>query len=196
MIKASQYLEIPSSDTVIWRYMDFVTFCSLLTTGKIFFRRLDKYSDELEGTLPPKTKEELLKYRSAFDYSSSEGTEKWAAGVIENVEAYKEWTVANAWTISDVENYAMWKIYLRGNREGVAIKSTVGRLKESFTANGFEIYLGKVHYEGLKQEELNVYSVSTNKSSPYEFEKELRALILYQFTIPDDCDNTNRRIPK
>jgi hypothetical protein len=37
---------------VIWRYMDFASFYSLLFSKGLFFRRLDKYSDEYEGTLP------------------------------------------------------------------------------------------------------------------------------------------------
>lgn len=186
MIEDSEYLTTPLPSTPIWRYMDFITFYRILTTGTILFRRLDKFPDELEGTLSPNTQQERLKYRSDFDYTTSKEAKTWTKRDIENIESFKAGTLANSWIISTSENYAMCKIYLRGNREGVAVKSTVGRLTESLTENEFKIFLGKVSYESLEQKDINIYSVSTNKSKPYEFENELRALIFHQFTYSSD----------
>lgn len=39
----------PSDDAVLWRYMDFTKFVSLLEKSALFFARADKLGDPFEG---------------------------------------------------------------------------------------------------------------------------------------------------
>ena len=40
----------PCNNAVLWRYMDFTKFISLLDTSSLFFARADKLGDLFEGT--------------------------------------------------------------------------------------------------------------------------------------------------
>ena len=40
----------PSSDAILWRYMDFTKFVSLLEKQALFFPRADKLGDPFEGS--------------------------------------------------------------------------------------------------------------------------------------------------
>lgn len=109
-------LDIPTGPSIdntetIWRYMDFASFYSLLLTKGLFFKRLDKYTDEYEGTIPDETREALLKHRSGFPFTTHQEANDWVNNYIANVETYKVGTLSNSWILSKAENYAMWKIY-------------------------------------------------------------------------------------
>jgi hypothetical protein len=45
-------LVLPDDNSVIWRYMDFPKFQSMLQRGSIFFSRADTQTDKLEGEYP------------------------------------------------------------------------------------------------------------------------------------------------
>lgn len=93
-------------------------------------------------------------------------------------------TLVNCWSINRTESYALWKIYLEGSKTGVAVKSTVSKLKKAIEneTNSFEetIYLGKVDYSDyLPENGLNRFKIVTTKKEFYEFENELRLFILH-----------------
>jgi hypothetical protein len=193
MIKASNHLKKVDDKTIIWRYMDFVSLYHLITTGKIYFRRLDKYSDKLEGTLCEKTQKELYHHRHSFLSTSKDEAEIWAKNEILNIENFKAWTLSNSWIMNETDSFAMWKIYCPQN--GIAIKSTVEKLKRSLEENKHEIYIGAVNYEIVKYPDLNQFTVSTNKRKYYSFENEIRALMINQFNVEKDGAK-NRWIPQ
>lgn len=169
-------------ETTIWRYMDFLSFYSFLLTQSLFFRRLDRYTDAQEGTLPEQTKAELLTYRKSFGHTKGQEAEDWVASNLAKIEEYRSYTLSNSWTIDEDENYALWKIYLGSQPHGVAIKTTAGNLHDCFMrdGSGYEISCGVVNYEPLSRKEINIYTVATNKRPPYSYEKEYRALIINQ----------------
>ena len=105
---------------VIWRYMDFASFYSTLLKKELFFKRLDKYSDENEGTLWEENRFDRFNYRSHIDpFSTQPEVEAWVDEYFENIKTFKGGTLANSWSISDTEVYAMWKIYLRTFKKGM-----------------------------------------------------------------------------
>jgi hypothetical protein len=168
----------------IWRYMDFASFYSMLLTKGLFFKRLDKFSDANEGTLWEESKHEQRQSLLKKDPLMTElEVENRIAKENANIESYKAWTLANSWSMGDHESFAMWKIYLSGSNEGVAVKTTIGKLKSSLEGNSVEILLGDVVYEPLKIGNINQHNVSTNKRKPYSFEREVRALAFNQFDI-------------
>lgn len=55
----------PSRETMIWRYMSFAKFVSLLEKKALFFARLDRLGDPFEGS-PPRLDVELMVEQGAF----------------------------------------------------------------------------------------------------------------------------------
>jgi hypothetical protein len=76
-------------------------------------------------------------------------------------------------------NPAMWKIHLR-NSEGVAIRSTFGRLKRSLSAAEASIFIGTVRYVDYDTAVIpddNLLWPYLHKRLSLEFERELRAIV-------------------
>ncbi len=154
-----------TGDTIIWRYVDFTKFISYLEKKALFFVRSDQLSDRYEGKfteadanlwaekLKPKTKLNMME--KSVNISS--------------------------WHINDSESAAMWEICLQSN-EGVAIKSTFKRLKDSFFLHKEDnIYIGKVNYIDYSTDTIpkgNIFNSFLYKRKAFEHERELRAVIL------------------
>ncbi|MBL4797069.1 MAG: DUF2971 domain-containing protein [Oleispira sp.] len=198
--------KLPEDETVIWRYMDLSKFLSMITTGSLWFARLDKNweVDPLEGKVP-KLQWELIESRIqntnfAPKYTGNgkvqSGGEMEAGMSLvseetvrkEHLEIQKnqyELTTYNSyvtcWNLSKHESYHMWKLYC-GHHNGIAIKSTVGRLSDSFGKNkNFSVLGGVVEYldheKGVPKNKDNLLSHVFCKSLPYSFESELRLCI-------------------
>ena len=201
MYKTDSRLQAIPEDTHISRYMDFVSFYSFLSNQTLYFRRLDKYSDQLEGQVFEETIMDYKKNILIKNPDINRNTlEEWALTNAEKIKGYKERTLSNSWNIGSEENYAMWKIYLRGSPEGVAIRTTAGKLIQQFEANPeFNIHCGKVLYEPFLDNDTNQFVVSTTKRKYYEYENEYRALIINQFVygkpdVPIFPDGANVKI--
>lgn len=183
MFEDSEYLNTIDDDTILWRYMNFTSFYSVVRNKSLFFRRLDRYPDQFEGTLSDQTIKKLYEYRSHFPDANPDVSRNWSQSFAEDFIIGKSYVLSNAWTISDHENYALWKIYLAGSKEGVAIKSTGRRLKYSLQDNDYKINLVKVSYDetGIKFKDINIYRIATTKNQAYSYESECRALITRQY---------------
>ena len=191
----------PSIDDseVIWKYMDFASFCSLLHTEGLFFRRLDKYSDKYEGTLPDEIKFGLAEQLSSglpWLFNSKEHViNSFDNSFNAHLREYNKGILSCSWVASLVENYAMWKIYLRGSNEGVAIRTTVGRLREVLKEKSIEFTLAKVKYEMPLWSQSEYKTLAIYKTEPYSFESELRILVYDQFDAESVPTNVFPKIP-
>ena len=178
----------------IWRYMDFPSFYSILLSKGLFFKRLDKYSDEYEGRVSDEIRDYLKRYvRTNPFYGGSQSVDDFVQGFVEPLEKNKSFTLSNSWVLNDAEIYAMWKIYLRGSTEGIAIRTTVEKFRDSLLNNKI-IFLNKVRYEP-KLEIPTFSSISKYKSKAYSYEQEFRALIYDQYTILKQPDGTEFKTP-
>ena len=86
----------------------------------------------------------------------------------------------NSWYMSENESAAMWKCYTE-NKDGVAIQTTVGRLKAAIKDNLKETYIGKIiyiNYEVSAIPENNLFWNFVHKRKSFEHEKELRAMFI------------------
>ncbi len=182
MIAGNKYLTAIDDDTVIWRYLSFASFCSILKTNTLFFRRLDRYPDQLEAVLYQSTVNMYQEHRSKLPGGTRKESKRWASRIATDYKIAARYILSNSWTISNHEDYALWRVYLDGCKEGVAIRSTGGKLKESLNGNNYKISLGKVDYDEPKGnwKDMNIYRVATSKKRPYSYENEYRALIFGQ----------------
>lgn len=180
--KAELYnLQPDELDTVIWRYLTFPKFIHMITYGALWFCRLDELQDEFEGHIPDlplnemKTQhEELKKHYSHPDHHKqiSEMAER-------NISDGRFLTAVNCWFINDVESKKMWDEYV-GSEEGVAIKSTIGKVRDSVYLNSARSHIGRVEYIDFKTHPMSTYEAnqahhrSFLKDKKYSHEKELR----------------------
>ncbi len=78
-----------------------------------------------------------------------------------------------------------------GSNEGVAIKTTVGKLREALIAGAGNIHFAKVNYEPLAMVNINQHHVTTNKIITYASENEFRAVLFNQL----DRKKLPKRVP-
>ena len=92
----------------------------------------------------------------------------------------------NCWYQGEYESEAMWRLYSR-NDEGIAIKSTMGRLQDAFATTPLQPMIGAVNYidyetwepPALKdlKPEFDPAQLFFWKRKSFEYEQELRLLI-------------------
>lgn len=81
--------------------------------------------------------------------------------------------------MSDAESVGMWRSYLRGP-EGVAIRTTVGKIMAQFGRSPLHIEYGRVEYIDYVNDEMDhrrIFDPYFRKQKCYDFEKEFRAVI-------------------
>lgn len=165
---------------IIWKYMSVEKFISMLSNNSLYFSNASFLEDKFEISIPNTYKE----YKKAnlleggLDDSRIDITfqneEKIAKSLKEN-------TYLNCWSLNEAESYALWKIYLSGSNNGIAIKSTISKLiksienKNSFNLDFDSINLGKVNYGEIS--ELNKTNVILTKRAFYDYEREIRLFI-------------------
>lgn len=176
--------------------MSLEKFIDLLLTRSLFFANANKMEDKFEMAVPiiPKSESKGISDRGSGMLLKRELSQK----EIELANKFKENTYISCWSLNDAESYALWKIYLGGSSNGVAIKSTVSKLTHclesvSHTSNSnsdysnldfeaknpfFEIdtfKIGVVEYKNhIEPKNLNKTNLAITKKQFYEYEKELR----------------------
>jgi len=164
----------PAENSKVWRYMNFNKFFDLLSKNKLYFVRLDKLSDNYEGTLSHIDKLEIKNNYEKLECKipKKEVLDRTNADIT-HIHKDRMFTLVNCWTNNQIESYAYWKIYLDNQPCGVAIQTKFHKLKKSIIDNRFKFKYHKVYY-ALKPERRTQLSVTYRKNKFYRFEKELR----------------------
>jgi len=187
-------LEIPHGNSSVWRYMSTWKFEQLLIHSTLFFPNANALSDQYEVSIP-----ESVKNKKRDDLINDGITGNNLKGELEaffwNTNPKKNCVFINCWSLTPHESYALWKIYLSGEANGVAVKTSVSKLKRS-VINGQDnnpepFYMGKVKYKKhLCDDSLSRLSLITTKKPFYDFEKELRLFILNDSPPEKSLDQT------
>lgn len=173
------YLDSPTDpDARIWRYMDFPKLLSILVNRTLFFPSAKKLSesDTFEGQ---PTYAELEALESEVGHSKKQAIVEAESG---NMSFVASRCFFNCWHMNDVESDAMWKIYVNGTG-GVAIQSTVKRLKDALACSTEPIYLGRIMYIDFNNDigpPESYLRKLMRKNKAFEHEKELRAVFYDQ----------------
>lgn len=177
-------LELPDDNSVIWRYMDFSKFQSILQRGSIFFSRADEQTDRLEGEYPNGMLDEIEKRWgiSRSDDGVSYTFAKW------HTQREIPSRLLSCWSVGLNESRRMWSAYT-DTIESVAIRSTIERLKNCFHHRGNEepvVWIGKIRY-GDEENRLPMSFFKWNvnyflypffaKKEALRWENELRATV-------------------
>jgi len=114
----------------------------LIERRKLWFSRADKFEDPLEGTF---TDAETAYFRSPQFAAASPEFRGIADGHSQIAQTQRATTFVNCWREGKFESMAMWDIYGKGSGV-VAIKSTVGLLKEAFATYKWNVFISRVKY--------------------------------------------------
>ncbi len=132
-------LQLPDDGATIWRYMDFWKFESILDTFGLYFVRSDQFSDSWDSVLPPnwqaKMRREMCDRAEGGTYTEADWYEKRE---IPSNPIY-------CWNCDANENERMWHEYTNGT-DALVIQSTVGSLKQCFSATKTDVRIGRVNY--------------------------------------------------
>jgi hypothetical protein len=171
----------PKDSQQIWRYMDFAKFVSMLEDGTLFFSNLAQLDDPLEGY---PTKRTIEQFNNRVSHKQVPGVGDMNRSIKDSIKKFRKHTYVSCWCMNDYESPAMWKVYSK-NGEGVAIQSTVGRLKKSLEQAKInfridDFFIGEVKYLDEKDEGPmdGTISLATHKRKSFEHEKEVRVIIL------------------
>ncbi len=174
----------PPNETVIWRYMNLSKFAAMLFNSSLFFSRIDQLGDTTEGTIQLKL---LMSQDRAVKSDREEDnpvTYKTNLDVyLGSIEMMRLSTFVNCWFMSEHESMLMWRQYV--NDEGIAIKSTFGKLKTaSSDSKQHKINLGMIKYLDYHHEMIpmeNLFNLFTHKRVFFSDEREVRAVISDMF---------------
>ena len=181
-------LNTPPDETPIWRYMSLAKFMALMGSRCLYFSRADKLGDPFEGSALRNSTYEIVTYNeSGIEISRvqtphsalPEGQRKVMA---QSRRAAVESTYVSCWYSRPHDSTAMWTIY-GSNDEGIAIRSTIRRLKDSLAGSGsLRVGIGQVSYvdfEALNLDwENNALIPFVRKRLSFEHEREVRALFI------------------
>ena len=156
----------PEATAVLWRYMSFAKFCSLLECRKLFFSLVGDMADSYEGficPLPRDQKDPILK------------AEELARDILGEIARS---ALISCWTKSDYESALMWESY--ADTEGVAIRTTYEELQKSIPSNSeFPITVGQVKYVDYGQWDVPRFGWAPlfHKRMEYRSEEEVRLVL-------------------
>ena len=195
--------DIPSEqfnaqDILIWRYLDFPKFVSLLQTRSLYLARADRFDDPFEGSLS-------LSDKVKRDYllSLAPRNADVAPLVPKIVPTLKKKTFIQCWHISDHESVAMWKIY-SGQGKGIAIGTNVKRLVHAITSPEIKINVGPVRYidyeTGEVSPDFNDLTLFITKRREFSYEKEFRIVVqdspqFEDVSLPEEAFKTEWMLP-
>lgn len=168
MYTANAHITLPEDgNTIVWKYLDLSKFLDLLLSRKLFMSRSDKFEDQYEGTFSEPTYEELKKLA------------QHNPEFLSHYKAHREKIAVSSWHINEYESYAMWQIFTQNN-EGLAIQSTVDRLKLAVRPEQqFRQYIGQVNYIDYKKEYIpfeDDFFPFLFKRKSFQYEREVRIL--------------------
>lgn len=192
---------IPAADAKLWRYMDLAKFLSMLEDSALFFTRLDHFVDKFEGTLGVKSNEKTwqehdmewrkrwieIEHKSKGEVLTAEELEKESVEKFEqfrkNIANYRTSNYVSCWHQTDTESEAMWQLYTRDTKQGIAIQTTFERLYQALPAVpqpnfGLVRYVDYSEYNnGTSGKQFHIFQAPWYKRKSFEHEKEFRVIV-------------------
>ncbi len=171
---------------ILRRYLDLPKFVELLRTRTIYLTRTDLLSDKFEGSLTPSIHRSINEAHSAGIISLSAD---------EFIKKSRENTYINCWTLSAIDNMALWQIY-SNTSTGIAITTTKEKLIQECLnfASNIHIELLKVQYINHFNNPDMVISSYTDplrfKHKAYGYEKEIRVVVDVSIKKPPDSEQS------
>lgn len=177
-------------NALIWRYMDFTKFISLLECEALFFSCIACLNDPFEGTMSARAFDEL-KHISDDQELEIPTRVNILDGRLQLQKFVRNNVYVNSWSVSEYESAALWNLYL-SSTNGIVIQSRTERLMSCWKeeeakseANDILEYIAinivKMEYSDYRKEFVGWKSaldpIKTKRIS-FAHENELRAVII------------------
>ncbi len=167
----------------VWHYMDRWKFKSLIKEKEIYLCRADLLQDKFEGTYSRFQVQEDNEWLERHGYSEINVQLKK-----QRIQDRKERFI-HCWNMSDYDLDLMWKAYVK-SPSGVAIKSTVGRLKElrdqiikNYLIDCAGLELSTVTYYDQEKGSFSVsdgFELFVHKDYHFNLDNEIRIICWYR----------------
>lgn len=155
-------------DIPICQYMDLDYAIRILCLEKYYVKAKCAFEDAFEGRFP-------WEHMFAYDVYNVKPTDEEVNRRAERIERKKaehkamKHTLTSCWTLLNRENILMWKSYT--TKMGVCIKTTVRKFVNSIECDKYDIYCGRIGYDGYGLYQDNEQFAKLNS---YADERELR----------------------
>lgn len=163
MTKTLPKFDAPSDATRLWRYSGFAHFVWMLHARAVHFGRADRFEDQFEGLLPLRA------------------SQRWRV-LSKRLAEQRLRTYVSCWHANDYESVGMWKAFTL--EPGIALETTVGRLRGALDPFPEAIYLAGVRYIDFDSEHLGAWEKRPRALDPilhkrrqFDFEREVRAVL-------------------
>ena len=155
------YENQPDPNDTVWRYLDLPRFISVIQTRQLYFSQSSMMKDKWEGAVAGHDVHARVDARLMSMFNA------------------RQTHYLNCWYVSKFESAGMWDLYQHGS-QGVAIRSTWGRLTDSITSQ-YPIHGGLVKYIDYDKRAFNmVQNVGTSfmyKRRQFDHEREARLVL-------------------
>lgn len=184
----------------IRRYIDFLKMVSLLEMGALWFSRLGALEDQFEGILPENTRKKMIENSKEWfsTFPNPAHQKQLLDSTDDNVASGRCTLVVNCWSLGEDESAYMWKEYAR-NDYGIAIRSTIGRLRRSLYGDPDSLWIGVVDYIDFETHDMTVYDGSQavkraflKRAKKFEDECELRVCAINDITMSRSNPNGSK----
>jgi len=158
----------------LWRYLDYFKFEDLIKSQSLYFSRLDRFQDKLEGVSPFSCIKAI-----ASDPEKNEEQKREAIRLYKiRMERNRQIGFACCWHINDNLNFDMWDSYGRNVSDSIAIRTSERKLSSSLRKSGFPFLNEPVQYFEEPYFNQNAYWFPTMfKREEYQNEQEFRSIL-------------------
>jgi hypothetical protein len=171
LLKAHELLTAPPDNAVLWRYMDFTKFVSMLNSSSLYFTQACQMEDKFEGVYP----------RATIDRAASgHGLVYPGFNPMQTLRHHSDLCrrsmYLSCWHMNPHQSAAMWQLY-RKSGEGIAVRTTFARAKAAFAKTVDTIYGAVVNYIDFASDhydDSNLFDVVTHKRMSFQHEREVR----------------------
>ena len=216
------YIETPPDDTQLMHYLNIYQLLSMLKTSECVFSPVSLYEDPAEATLSVPSYNEVCKHLLWQDptpvlqdeyYCKHQKKMSFASEILYSYKpnlhvdtfAYlissfvRHFMLTHCWSVASTENILMWDRYRHQNAT-LAIKTTIGAMKNAFYTSNNLLYIGEIQYKDYKTEHINKFDEFSNenlsdpviieelfyqpilhKQKLYEAENEVRIIMSYRY---------------
>ena len=179
----------PNPEDMLWRYLDFTKFVSMLDKAALFLPNADGFTDKWEGSYP---KRDSILINTPECTTNSDNA-KVVPEIMKKRIDVKSRCYISCWHINKHESAAMWDLYAKSGF-GLAIQTSYGSLRSAIGPIEQEDYtrwtmFPKVLYmdydtetfEGaVAEEDITPFF---HKRKSYEHEKEFRIITLTRKSV-------------
>jgi len=186
MIHAHPYLTTPKENAPLWRYLDFTKFVSMLDSNGLWFTRSDKLPDKYEGMYTHANVEAERRFLASILKTTALPKQMRTMQQVQTL--IKKQLYVNCWYVHKHQSAAMWKTFLKSN-EGVAIRTSYKRLKQSVSSFRFDLFPTMIAYLDYAREKMdtkNVLIPFANKRKSFEYEREMRLIYASRFVSQEE----------